>query len=68
MDDEKKNVTIMFTCEKELRDQYYEVCQQNGVSANALLRGFMRRAVRDWKNKKINSNESTEKAEKNITE
>lgn len=54
-EESRKNETVMFSCEKELRDQYYEICRLNGVNPHSLLRGFMRRAVKDWKDKKIPS-------------
>ncbi len=56
-DENKKNDTVMFSCDRELKEQYYEICKQNEVNPHSLLRGFMRRAVRDWKDKKITSNE-----------
>lgn len=47
----KKNDTVLFSCDKELKDEYYAICKKNSVNPHSLLRGFMRRAVKDWKDK-----------------
>lgn len=47
----KPTASVIFVCDKDLKDEFWKICTQNQVNPNSLLRGFMRRAVKDWKDK-----------------
>lgn len=47
---EKKEV-VYFPCETQLRDEFYKLAAQRNLSPASLLRAFMRKFVKDSKDK-----------------
>lgn len=49
MSREEKKEVVYFHCETELRNEFYKMAQDKNISPAILLRAFMRKAVKTWK-------------------
>jgi antitoxin component of RelBE/YafQ-DinJ toxin-antitoxin module len=50
MSDKHQNV-FFFQCDKELKEEFHQICVAKGANPNSLLRAFMRKVIKEYKHK-----------------
>lgn len=50
MSDKHQNV-FFFQCEKELKEEFHQICIAKGANPHSLLRAFMRKVIKEYKHK-----------------
>lgn len=50
MSDKHQNV-FFFQCEKDLKEEFHQICIAKGANPHSLLRAFMRKVIKEYKDK-----------------